>query len=237
MSLIKQTSSAQRIGSPFAFRRPVADHDDGARLASSPAHNIAAQQIPDQLDELETLRSMLRQLSDELEAAKADIESARTEATAQGYEKGLSDAATQEKERSILLSQALQDGLASLDQRFDSERDLAIELTLATLSSILGDQDKQLTLVVETAGKWAETLKSSKVLGVRVSAADFGEAPALSSLCDRLGKIAVEVDQSLPSGSCLFDLELGHVDTSIPVQAKAAQDFLLKHANSPDIAR
>ncbi|MGQ7829962.1 FliH/SctL family protein [Altererythrobacter sp. Z27] len=236
MSLIKQTSSVQRIGRPFAFRRSIGDYAEDTRPTSPSTQNLAAQVLPDQADELEALRSRVSQLSDELEAAKAETSSARAEANAEGYEKGLRDAVSQEKERATLLSQAIEDALVSIDQRLDGERDLAIELALATLSTILGDSGRQSELVLQTACKWAEMLKSSKVLRVQVSGADFSEDSNLSSLCDRLGRMAVEVDQTLPSGSCLFDLELGHVDASIPVQAKAAQDFLMKHANSPETA-
>ncbi len=231
MSLLKPSSSAHRIGSPFAFLRQQSVSPSAGPMEPAPSDSAAAQPKDNQGDELENLQRMVRSLSSQLEAAKAEIAAACTEASAEGYKKGLSEAVSQEDERSARLAEALEQGMASLDRRLDSERDLAIELTLATLASILANPDTQSALVVATATRWADTLRSSKILRVQVSAADFGNAPELTRLVEGLCKIAVDVDKSLPSGTCLFDLELGQVDASITVQAKAAEAFLLKHAS------
>lgn len=221
MSLIKRTSpGAAAVGRPFAFQR---DRQPSAAMThETDAEAFARQDEPDWEGEI-------ARLSDQLSAARNQIELARAEGEAKGYEQGLKDALVRDEERVALLASSAREAVSGLNEKLAEERDLAIEIGRATLASILGDESGYDGLVTATARKWAVALKSSAIVTLRVSGQDFAAPGSIEALRKAAPGIAVSVEDVLPAGSCLFDLELGHVDVSIPGQTERADEFLAQH--------
>lgn len=222
MSLIKHTSAgAAAIARPFAFHRNPRQSAPAAEV--SVAAHLAEQTEPDWADEV-------ARLAEQLAVARNQIELARAEGEAKGYEQGLKDAVVREEERIALLASSARDAVAGLNEKLAADGDLAIEIGRAALAAVLGDENGYEGLVTATARKWTLALKASSIVTLRVSSHDFKGPGSVEALRNAAPGVDISVDQDLPAGSCLFDLELGQVDVSIPGQAARADEFLAQHA-------
>jgi flagellar assembly protein FliH len=228
MTLLKQASLKDRNAGRFAFRHAAANEAQLAEHASTTGEQQAA--YPD--NQLAQLQATVQRLTEQLASAEARAEEARQDGISEGYKSGLADAVCREEERLALLGQGLRESLEHFAAKLLTERDVAIELAVATIEAVLGDASERSSLVASTASRWASDLKESGLVNVRVSAEDFSDDESIARLCGQLGQVNVTADSSLTSGSCLLDLELGYVDASLPVQADAARTFLLQHAKA-----
>lgn len=168
----------------------------------------------------------IAELEAALQAAAQASYAACAEAEKRGYAKGLDDAEVREAELLQGLRTALMGAVATLDQRFDAERDLAIEIARAALDRLFADPSLYRGMVVETARLQAAGLRGSAAVRLRVSEADFPDAETLGSLPSVDAALTVESDAALAAGSCIFDLTLGTLDASIARQQAVIEHIL-----------
>ncbi len=228
MTLLKQGSLKDRTAGRFAFRHAAANEAQPTEHVGQTGEQRDAR--PD--NQLAQLQETVRRLTEQLASAEARAKAAREEGISEGYKSGLADAVCREEERLALLEQGLRESLELFAMKLLNERDVAIELAVATIEAVLGEDSEKSSLVASTAARWADDLKESGLVQVRVSAEDFGDDESIARLCGQIGQVKVTADTSLTSGSCLLDLQLGYVDASLPVQADAARTFLLQHAKA-----
>lgn len=228
MTLLKQASLADRNAGQFTFRRAAAE-EPHSPLHLGPDKEQRTAQSEDQLVQLQ---AAVQHLTEQLASAEARVDTAREAGMIEGYKRGLADAVSREEERLALLEKGLRGSLDHFAKKLLDERDIAIELAVATLDAVLGEASERSSLVAATASRWANELKGSGLLQVRVSAEDFGDDSSIERLCGLLGQVKVKADPSLSSGSCVLDLELGYVDASLDGQADAARAYLRQHARA-----
>ena len=230
MSVIKRTSAAKGIGRPFLFEQHALSRMHGAAVQRG--FGAEPQNVDDQVadDPVETLNARLAQMTEQLAAEKARLVEVRAEAKAEGFAEGQLAAEQREQERIDLLAAAAHEASAQVSRSVEASRDLAIEIARATVAAILGQSDDHAALVSATACKWAEELKSSAIIRLRVSGHDFAAPVDVAKLEAALNGVRVTAQHDLPHGACVFDLELGQLDASIPGQAARADEFLRKHA-------
>lgn len=222
MSLIKHTSArAAAIARPFAFQRNRRQSD--LIPDESAAAPVTERAEPDWADQI-------ARLSEQLAVARTQIELARAEGEAKGYEQGLKDAVVRDEERIALLASSARDAVAGLNEKLAADGELAIEIGRAAVAAVVGDETAYEGLVTATARKWTLALKASAIVTLRVSSHDFQTPGSVETLRKAAPGVEIAVEQDLPAGSCLFDLELGQVDVSIPGQAARADEFLAQHA-------
>lgn len=226
MTLIKQALLPDRSADRFAFRQAGTD----AEHRPPPPEPGASPSPAQSGDQLAELQATVRRLTEELALAEVRIKAAHEDGTREGYKTGIADSARRDQERLELLGETIRESLRIFSARLLQERDIAIELAVATVDTVLGNSVRLDHLVTATATKWAEDLGRSGLVRVRVSAEDFPDEDAIVSLNRTLEAVEVVIDGSLGTGSCFLDLELGYVDASLPVQAEAARSFLLQHA-------
>jgi flagellar biosynthesis/type III secretory pathway protein FliH len=226
MTLLKKASLADYNAGQFTFRRAAAE-EPHSPLHLGPGSEQKTAQPEDQLAQL---HAAVQRLTEKLASAEARVDTARKEGVMEGCKRGMADAVSREEERLALLEKGLRDSLEQFAIKLFSERDIAIELATATLDAVLGDAGERSSLVAATASRWANELKGSGLLQVRVSAEDFSDDNSIERLCGLLGRVKVKADPSLTSGSCVLDLELGFVDASLDGQADAARAYLREHA-------
>lgn len=222
MSVIKPALGFERSIRPYAF--------EAGRSAASAARTTLAPSQSDtpvaEEDERLTLARRIAELEQSLEEAaeqaRQDIAAAREE----GREKGRSEAQAREAERLDLLEKALNEARAEAMDKLEADRAVAIEIARATLAQILGDQSAFVAMVGESANHWKTRLANSAIQRLRVSREDFPDHRALQQLQARFGSTVVDADPEMGPGSCIFELELGEVDASIPLQAQRADDLL-----------
>lgn len=236
MSVIKRANQSEGVGRPFLFDQRLPSHAHDSALHSGSSDVEQSDTETGAVDPVEALNARLSRMADQLAVAKAQLEQVRTEAKAEGFAEGQLAAETREQERIDLLADAARQASANVLQAVDTHRDLAIEIARATVATILGNNGEFAALVTATAHKWAEELKSSAVVGLRVSGHDFADPADALRLEAATGGAPVTVQQDLPAGSCIFDLELGQLDASIPGQAARADAFLHKHAVGASVA-
>ena len=189
---------------------------------------------PDE-DQLACLIKEVQRLEEELGAAIARSDERYDVGLRAGRDQGLEEAASDNDRKAEILAdsakRAISDALASIEK----QSELAVKIARAVLSRILGETNGTSDLVRETAGYWKERLAENMILQIRVSTQDFGEEAALAALRARVGKSNVELDEQLEAGGCIFDLQLGSVDVSIPIQAANADQKLAEFDSCEEV--
>jgi type III secretion protein L len=182
------------------------------------AHESAEPQSKIPPSELEQLKTYTADLEKQLEHARAQFKKQRQEGFAEGLLEGRKLAQGKEQEKLDLLSQGISEARDLLSDRVDQSQSLAIAIAHAALLRIVGDRGHYAELVADIIAHRAQELKSELILGVKVSAEDFGTQAALEELGQRTGRTDISADHRLQSGACLFALSLGHMDASLPTQ-------------------
>lgn len=243
MNVLKPQHGGTQVVRPFRIGEPISAGTQGLVTPHSqePQHNAADKSVKGAptssakpadaaADERLALSRRIAELEQKLADDARKSETAIADAREEGRKLGREEAETKEAERLEALGKALTATRSETLKAFDAQRSLAVDIARATLSQILGDQSAFTGLVSETASYWKAKLAGAAVLKVRVSAADFGDQHALHEIRQSIGNLDLSVEDDLRPGSCVFDLQLGEVDASIPLQAQRADTVLSEYA-------
>ena len=227
MTVVKrQQVAAERI---HAFIAPARNGEEAVPLRDLPSVREAVQ-TP---EEEERPSAVERHISS-LEQRIAELENESDEAVARAHERGIAEgrAAADERqsERLALFQSALDTARRSLSESIASNRDIAIELARIALRRLFAEPAHFQTMVSETIDLWARRLSKEMVIGVQVSPLDFPDEAALAGLSPN---VMISLDPALDAGECVFDLTLGQMDASIPLQASAV-DVVLERFDSTE---
>lgn len=161
----------------------------------------------------------------ELEAAAAGHEAELAQHALAAFERGIEDGARQavlaEAERLALLRGGVDAALDAFIARMASLDGLAAELALVGLERVLGDPTRHTELVVETVRHRLTSIAQGSLVGIRVSADDFGDPALLDAVrrtLDTAPSVSLVADPQLPAGACVIELTLGKLDAGIPRQ-------------------
>lgn len=194
---------------------------DGARAVATPVATT------DPLaEEMAGLRAQLTARERELAAQAEAADAACAEAFARGRDEGRAEAAGDDQARLAALVEGVEAALTAFDAHLSGARDLAVDIAETALAAMLGTVIPYRALVAATAARHAAALSHGTIVRLRVSAADFPEAAALATLPVFERAVEVSADPALAAGTCRFDLTLGELDASIPVQAAAIAQLL-----------
>lgn len=213
MTVIKATNAAARRAARFPADG-AASASNALASSSPPPRDIVADKVEQLVARVAELEAMLRRSEEEKTAL---AEKMRDE----GRREGEAAASTRDRERLELLAKRLGEAVAGVESAIDARRDIAIEIARAALERLFADPELYTGMVAETARRQAAGLARGTVVALRVSAADFPDAAALSLLPDFGEMVRIETEADLPSGACLFDLRLGTLDASLPRQWEA----------------
>lgn len=238
MNVLKHKEGTSRIVRPYRFGDlhrmvempsatgpdPVTDSNLNNAVRSSSAVAVGEEEaLRRRIGELE------RALSELATRSQADREAARLE----GRDQGLKEGETKDAERLEVLRKSLEAAYREVQAALEVQTAWAVEIARAALRQMFGDKSRYAELVKETAVQWKEKLAGTPVLKIGVSACDFPDEDALRQLQSEIGKIDIEIDPELAPGTCIFDLQLGRVDASIPVQAASVDTALAEHRLEP----
>lgn len=222
MAIVKRSDLATRQTTPFfpnfsVQRLPRADLIRSDQLVRED-ENSAPSQIASQHARIAELEELVADLRSQLETGKKD-------AREEGRILGLAEAESNAQDLLAVFQNTLADATAAIAARIDGDRDIAVMIARAVLAEVFGDGADFAAMVSATAEKWASHLADDTVLGISVSAMDFADDAALLTLQSRKN-ITVRRDEKLKSGGCVFELQLGKIDASIPLQIGAADELL-----------
>jgi len=246
MSLLKFTKLSDKSVHAFEFDRPQTVVDQAALApdevpqmqgpASPPGHltqpnpNMAKSVI-----DTDELLARIADLEEALQQAKAEHEDALAAAIENGRKEGFETADKRAQEALATLRSGVEAATSTLAADLDQQLDTGIAIAQAIITQVLGTQREISELVIQTTRKWLKELHRSQILKLRVSAADFEQSGQLDELRELLDDDLIELDPKLEQGSCIFDLTLGKLDASLPLQLENAQRHLDQVASKGDI--
>jgi type III secretion system HrpE/YscL family protein len=147
--------------------------------------------------------------------AKAEAERVRSEAHAEGRERGL--AAVTE----LLVSARASAARSRRDSTVEL-RGLAVKIAEKLLGRALALDP---AMVVDLAAQALGHAGEPKALRLRCHPEDLelleSGRPRLMERCVSLGVLRIEADEQVPRGGCVLDSELGHVDARLATQLDA----------------
>jgi flagellar assembly protein FliH len=161
----------------------------------------------------------------ELEAATSGHEAELAQHARAAFERGIEDGVRQavhaETERLALLKDGIDAALDAFIARLASLDGLAAEVALVGLERVLGDPTRHAELVVETVRHRLTSIAQGSLVGIRLSADDFGDPALLDAVrrtLDTAPSVSLVADPQLPAGACVIELTLGKLDAGIPRQ-------------------
>lgn len=201
-----------------AFHEASAPHWPIGQREGQPA--IAGEAVPHetQPDEATDLRQQLSEMDERWSAFTAEARQAEANAFDRGVEQGERQAQQRDEERLQILAGAADEARMLLAGQLDQLQQLSLQIAQNALGKILGDSGRYPELIAQSIRHRCQQLSMELVTGIRVSAADFSDPSALSSLRAASGSSIVETDPALESGACMIDLKLGHYDIGIGSQ-------------------
>lgn len=238
MPLIKHHSGTARLAAPFSTETDTRNYSASEASAELPtATHIHTGHGDSEAADSSSYLERIAELEETLRKADRDSEAMQNAAFERGRSKGLEDAEDASHELLALLETALTKAHAAIGEKIDSQRDIAVALTRAILSEIFADQSIYADMVASVAQRWSENLTDETSLKLRVSREDFPDEAALTVLQNQLcrpmdsgtqyqDRIDLRADPALESGACIFNVRLGQLDASIPLQAAAADQLL-----------
>lgn len=195
---------------------PVLQPDDGS-------HNEALFQ------EHDALRTRVAELESDLATLQASMNARLSEAFERGAEAERTQFVRSEAERVAALRGGVADALRALNQQLDQLHRLASDIALTAVARVLGDPSTYANLVTATIRHRLGLLTEGSALAIRVAATDFPDEGALAqirSVVPQSSLINVVADPMLTAGACLFDLQLGKIDISLPLQHERVATLL-----------
>ena len=174
---------------------------------------------PDAPRRIEQLEKALREAKEQAESdCKASFE--------KGLKAGRAEAETKDAERLADLRTSLDKARDCISEYVENQLALSVKIARTALGRVLGDETQYAAYVADTMRLWKTRLAGTAILRVRVSATDFADESAFQTIAEQFEQIDIEAESDLAPGSCLFELQLGQLDASIPLQLKAADTFL-----------
>ena len=232
MSVVKPSENVARDIRPFCFSNM------GQTFAKADVAVKEEHPDPGRKKTIEDERLVLsRRVTDMEQALRAADERAAADHAAafeEGRRQGRAQAEKQDAERLALLRISLQRARENAIQALEAKQGLAVDIARATLGQILGRESSFTAMVTETARHWKAKLADAAVIRLRVSENDFPDESVLKELGADIGNLEVTADSELAPGACVFDLQLGTVDTSIPLQAARADAVLAGHGQATE---
>ncbi|VWD47058.1 hypothetical protein BCO18430_07185 [Burkholderia contaminans] len=171
--------------------------------------------------ERDRLLARIAELETAASGHEAELAQQARAAFERGIEDGLRQAARAETERLALLRGGVDTALDAFIARMASLDGLAAELALVGLERVLGDPTRHTELVVETVRHRLTSIAQGSLVGIRVSADDFGDPALLDAVrrtLDTAPSVSLVADPQLPAGACVIELTLGKLDAGIPNQ-------------------
>ncbi len=226
MSLLKPQLHAELAVESFRFEDAPLVHLSGERVVEatqpsshSPSPSEAKADGDELLERIDVLECSLSEAANEIERAKS-------ESYEEGLRTGQEEADRLATEGLSLLREALEEGREELRKNFEHQLDAGIMIARAILRSVLGQSADLRDHIIQTAMRWKNELEDSSVISLRVSPLDFSDDHQLAPLEKSIAGTEIRIDPSLGRGACLFDLALGSLDASIPLQLENAEEFL-----------
>lgn len=234
MSILKPTQGVAHAIKPFHFSAMGSAEDEAPAHSAAPNPSSDGQPAPSkepspEVNERLTMARRITELEDTLKSKAAEAEKAITAAREEGRIEGREEAEKKDAERLAAFEETLKLSRSDTLKALETQRSLAIDIARATLQQILGDQSAFTGLVSETAAYWKAKLAGAAILKVRVSESDFSDPLALQQLHDVIGNLEIDIDGELAPGACIFSLQLGEVNASIPLQAERADAMLSEY--------
>jgi flagellar biosynthesis/type III secretory pathway protein FliH len=177
-------------------------------------------------DEIAALAERIIALETALESERELADEARQAAFAQGVEKGRADADSDAADRLRMFGEATAKAVAECAAAIDARGDTAVAIARVALARIFGEGCAYGPMAEAVVRHQAAQISAETVLAARVSASDFPDEDALAALAAECGGVRIESDPKLAAGSCLFELSLGTLDASVPIQAHAVDALL-----------
>lgn len=240
MSVLKADKLPAEAFSPFRFAK------DDVAIAPLPPAEMQAAQIANETgakpsgvkktvasakSEAAQLRERVALLEKSL-AEQGEISAKKVEiAREEGRKAGLDEAVRQDEERTRLLAQACDKTRSEAISAIEKQGTLAVEIARTTIAQILGDSSAYDNMVLDIVSHWRTRLSDSSIVRLSVSSSDFPHAGTTGDLEAALGPVEFEARDDLDSGSCVFQMRLGSVDASIPLQAARADELLERFGN------
>lgn len=235
MTLLKSKTPDAGEVQPFAFAYHVEADQETSGANCEAGADLAVEgetHLPQSLAKESELTGRIA----ELEAKIAIFDEGLERAREAGFEAGKIQGKESAKEEGDAVAEWLQAALVSAETAFQdhlaNEHDAAIAIAKSILAKVLGEVEDLSALVIQAAAQGRRDLAKSTLLTLRVSANDFRDPDALTSLTAAVGQIKIEVDSTLASGACIFDLSLGELDASLPRQFANAREFLEQYTSS-----
>ena len=176
--------------------------------------------------EVARLTRLAAELQHRLAAERKAGEEAARKARAEGEASGRAAAVSDYARQIAAVQEACAAAVTAWQLRLADLERLAPALAAAALAKIFTPPADQAQLVAGCLVRHLETLQLRTAVGIRVSVADF-DAPAAALLAqERAASLPVRVDPELPSGACVIDLRLGHVEIGPNVQWPALAALL-----------
>lgn len=217
MTGVVKAASADAVVRSFAIASPRPVHEAVPAVPVRSEAELALDAANDEITRLQRALVEMRELGDR----------ARKEALETGRKEGLRTA-QDDIERSIAsIVKGVDQAQRAWDERLAELDVLAVMLARAAVAKIFGDGADLADLVTRAIGSRLRALRSERVIGVKVSAADFPDADALDALRAGIGDRAFDVivDTAFVAGQCRLDLTLGHVDLGIGSQWRELDRF------------
>lgn len=209
-----------------------------AAIASEPPLDAVPLTVPPdgRAAEIDALTARLA----ECEAKRAALEEERDGAYRRGVDDGsrAADASAKRDDaaRVDALSRGVLDARASLEARFASLENLALDIAHIALERILGATEHYPALIAQTVRHHVAQMEASVVLTVDVSRTDFPDDNALRSIATAVPEAIVTAHSHLPAGACRFGLAPGRAELDLPQQYErlmAALNWFRDDADPP----
>lgn len=153
---------------------------------------------------------------------------AREQARAEGYRKGLEDAARKEAERLETLKSCAKSAVKAFEGSLSEAETLAVLLARTCLETLFGTAKGRVQTVCDLIRRQLETMTGETVVMLKVSREDFPDEKAVAALLadSGLDRARVEVDSALKPGAASLQLGLGQMELGIDRQWGSLRQLL-----------
>ena len=222
--LIKRTGASLARRNPTIEVRPV---------ELSPVRAACSTDPTDQADSDDPLFRAQRQADIIVRTARAEAESVREEAHAEGCTAGLADAARVADELIRRLESVLAEAIAQRNALIDDVEPQILKLVIQVVEKVIRHEIRTDPRVVERAIKAClKRVKDSSEAWVRVSPEEVERVKAirdeLLSAADDMRTLHVADDRRVDLGGCVVESASGSLDARVGTQLSRLQDKLME---------
>ncbi|OXI87183.1 hypothetical protein CFB40_16030 [Burkholderia sp. AU31652] len=191
-----------------------------ATAASEPGPDALPVTVPPdgRTSEIDALAARLAELETKCAALEGERDSAYRRGVDDGSRAADASAKRDDDARVDALSRGVLDARASLEARFASLENLALDIAQIALERILGATEHYPALIAQTVRHHVAQMEASVVLTVDVSRTDFPDENALRPIGSAVPEAIVNAHSHLPAGACRFGLAPGRAELDLPRQ-------------------